>query len=580
MKSEDNGKRRNGVGCPPRQRLEDYVLGRLSEAATRPLVDHVAECLECQAALESLDGASDPLLAAMRQTTAEGSSREDRELERLVAKAEPNGWASPQPAEQAEKAGLSDILGQLIDGKEVFLGQYQLRRKLGGGGMGIVFEALDAEQNRAVAVKMLAPHRIRAAGALARFGREIEVLSNLNHPNIVQAHDAGKETGQLFLVMELIDGMDFSRLVRRGGPISIPDACEVIRQAAIGLQHAHDHGLVHRDVKPSNLMVTADGTIKVLDLGLARLHGQGSSDTENRRPDGTFASLGHGSGSTATGQVIGTFAYMAPEQKNSSRDADARADVYSLGCTLYFLLTGKHPITYAFHEGFLVYRAGIRPPSMAEGIRDLCGDLPPGLVSLLNWMTTEDPEERLSTAARVASALKYFATGSDLAGLLARRRRATRRRRHRYLDILGVDRYASPSEIHEAYLELARRYHPDHNPGDPKAERKFKKIQSAYEHFDPRRRERKGAYHTVASAFLTVQIGSRHAGPSDEGFVAPLVGLATVAWLVLCGAALLLGGAGEVNEMSLGGVVSGCVCSATLLYLIFVVMVFVTRPGE
>lgn len=593
MGSEGSHQSRSGVGCPPRQHLEDYILGKLPEAAIQPLVDHVAGCPKCQEALGSLDGVSDQLIAAMRRTPAEGSSGEGRELERLVARAKPPYWASLQETEQARKPGPSDLLGELIDGKEVFLGQYQLRRKLGAGGMGIVFEGLDTEHKRVVAVKMLAPHRIHRAEALARFGREIEVLSNLNHPNIVQAHDAGKQSGQLFLVMELIDGMDFSRLVRHGGRLSIRNACEVIRQAAVGLQHAHDHGLVHRDVKPSNLMVTTDGTVKVLDLGLARLQWDGAAYTEKERPEKAFVDLGLQGLSTATGQAVGTFDYMAPEQKNSSRDADARADVYSLGCTLYFLLTGKHPITYRYHEWFLVHKEGIHPPSMADVIRNLRGDLPRELVSLLHRMTAEDPSERLSTAAEVAEALKRFTKGSNLAGILARRRRASRTPAQRYLDILGVDRYASPSEIQEAYLTLVRRYHPDHNPGDPQAERKFKKIQKAFEHFDPRTRNKKGAFHTALSAFLTVRVGSRHRGPSDEGLVGPLVAMATIIWLVFCGAFLLLAvsidvGASsgpttglEAAEMDAEGLVCGFfTCFATLVYLIFVVAVLANRPDE
>ena len=155
----------------------------------------------------------------------------------------------------------------------------------------------------------------------------MKAVGKLSHVNIVGAHDAGEIDGTHFLVMEYVDGLDLSNIARRLGQLPIPDACELVRQAATGLQHAYKHELVHRDIKPSNLMLTPEGQVKILDLGLALLDGTSGENNEL----------------TSTGQMMGTLDYMAPEQGMDSHTVDIRADVYSLGATLYKLLTGTAP---------------------------------------------------------------------------------------------------------------------------------------------------------------------------------------------------------------------------------------------
>ena len=156
----------------------------------------------------------------------------------------------------------------------------------------------------------------------------MKAVGKLVHPNIVHAYDAGEEAGIHFLVMEYVDGVDVTRIQKRCGQLAVADACEIVRQAAIGLQHAHENRMVHRDIKPSNLLATKDGVVKVLDLGLALLHEGDAAAARDL---------------TNTGQVMGTLDYMAPEQADDTHAVDIRADIYSLGCTLYSLLAGQPP---------------------------------------------------------------------------------------------------------------------------------------------------------------------------------------------------------------------------------------------
>jgi hypothetical protein len=235
---------------------------------------------------------------------------------------------------------------------------------------------------------------------VARFQREMEAIGRLNHPHIVRATDAGEVDGTHFLVMDFIDGQTLGQLVQAGGPLPVAEACELVRQAALGLQHVHQHGLVHRDVKPSNLLLGADGQVKVLDLGLALL----------KEEDAGAAEL------TATGQVMGTFDYMAPEQFGDTHAVDIRADVYSLGCTLYFLLTGKAPFSGpAYANRLQKMRAHAEAP--APPLRERRGDVPAGLAAVLARMLAKEPGDRFATPAEVAAALAPFTAGCTLARL-------------------------------------------------------------------------------------------------------------------------------------------------------------------
>ncbi len=282
------------------------------------------------------------------------------------------------------------------------LGDYRLQEKLGEGGMGAVYKAVQTKLDKVVALKILAKGRIEDQEAIARFEREMKAVGRLDHPNIVQAHDAREIEGTSVLVMEYVDGMDLNELIRRTGPLPVADACELILQAAVGLQYAHEHGLVHRDVKPSNLMITRRGQIKLLDLGLARFQVGG-------QPAGREV--------TVTGQAVGTPDYMAPEQIADTHTVDIRADIYALGCTLYKLLAGRPPFGGAEYKTAFDKQKGHvdHTPPPIERLR---ADSPDELIAVIDRMLVKDPEERFATPGEVAAALEPFAAGCDLPGLL------------------------------------------------------------------------------------------------------------------------------------------------------------------
>ncbi len=214
----------------------------------------------------------------------------------------------------------------------LLIGNYLILDKLGQGGMGVVFKARHRRLGRVVALKILPPSFARDKTAVDRFKREVEAAGRLKHPNVVAALDADEDRGVHFLVMEYVEGSDLDDVVRHRGQLPLGQAVDFVIQAARGLEAAHSQGIVHRDIKPSNLMLDGAGTVRVLDLGLARI-----VDASN--PFGQAA----GARLTQSGTYMGTVDYMAPEQAEDSRKADHRADIYSLGCTLYFLLTGREP---------------------------------------------------------------------------------------------------------------------------------------------------------------------------------------------------------------------------------------------
>lgn len=372
--------------CPSRDALSGFVLGNLSPQSIEAIGQHIDTCVICQKALDTLDALEDSVVADLKEPVRPCPA--DPQLEEQIRRAEEISqvvWQRPK----------ADELEESLPAR---LGQYEILEKIGRGGMGTVYKAMHTRLKRLVALKLLPGDRTQTPEAVARFQREMEAVGRLDHPHLVRAHDAGEAEGQHYLAMEFVDGINVARLIRQGGRLPVANACEVIRQAALGLQHAHEHGLVHRDVKPSNLMLTEDGQIKVLDLGLARL-------TEEVRPDQEDA--------TATGQVFGTGDFIAPEQGQDPRQADSRSDIYSLGCTLYFLLAGHAPFSGPEWNTFMkkVMAHAHTPIAPITSIR---GDIPEPVATILARMTAKSPGERFQSAGEVARSLEAYAAGNNL----------------------------------------------------------------------------------------------------------------------------------------------------------------------
>src|SRR5262245_38593390 len=273
------------------------------------------------------------------------------------------------------------------------LGRYQLLAKLGEGAMGHVYLAHDQRLDRRVAIKVLPEGSVNDPGAVARFQREAKALAQLAHPGIIQAHDSEEADGRHFLVMEYVEGKSLAQLLKEKGRLAPAVAADYAHQAALALEHAHERGLIHRDVKPSNLLLSSNGRVKVLDLGLARFLQDQVTDPARTRE----------------GAGMGTPDYAAPEQFRDAHTADARADIYALGCTLFHLLTGQVPFPgSSFSEKYEAHAHKEPPP-----VEELCPDVPGGLALVVQKMLAKRPAGRFQTAAEVAEALAPFVAGSS-----------------------------------------------------------------------------------------------------------------------------------------------------------------------
>ncbi len=362
------------ISHPTSDQLAAFDHGQLSATEWEHVERHVTECHTCCRQLETVP---DDILTALLKSSTKYSCT--------------NGVPSD------DVTHLRDLPAGLIGHP-----RYRILGMVGSGGMGTVFKAEHRLMERLVALKVLHRGLTNRPTAIDRFRQEVKAAARLSHPNIVVAFDADEAGGDHFLIMEFVEGESLDRLVASRGHLPVEQACELVRQAATGLQYAFEQGMVHRDLKPANLLLTPGGQVKILDFGLARFAAQTAGDSTD----------------TPIGAIVGTPDYVAPEQALQGRDADIRADIYSLGCTLYHLLTGRPP----FADGSILQKLMAHQDAMPRPVSAVRDDMPPGLVAVLDRMLAKDPAKRFQIPAEVVRALDPFTHGAPAPTVRARRR--------------------------------------------------------------------------------------------------------------------------------------------------------------
>lgn len=338
-----------------------------------------------------------PVLKRLVESQVVGS----HEMEQAFARVESSVWQGSQESalEILAKAGelTAFQVSRILDGKldELILGNYIVLSKLGSGGMGSVFKARHKRMKRVVALKMLNKEMLENSAGLQRFQREVESIARLSHPGVVGAFDADEGPLGFYLVMEFVEGDDLLNLVTKGGPFKVPRAVEVMIQAAKAMAYVHAQGMVHRDIKPANFLVDGAGRVKVADLGLVRLETGGSSS----------AGTDDSEGITQACTIAGTLEYMAPEQAMDTKSADARADIYSLGCTLWYLLTGK--VVYPADTQMKKVLAHQNEP--IPSLKKARPDTPPILDAVFKKMVAKSTVDRYQTMDEVTADLEKVA---------------------------------------------------------------------------------------------------------------------------------------------------------------------------
>ena len=355
---------------PNRNQLESFIHGRLEDHERMRIEAHIADCDSCCETLRSIP--HDSLIAGLQQS----DTRDQLSETKLFV-----------DGDTGKTVHAPNIPKELLDHS-----RYRIVEQLGAGGMGVVFRAEHRLMERQVALKVVNARLLASETAVERFRMEVRAAAKLSHRNIVAAHDAEQEGDLHFLVMEFIEGTDLAGLIGRRGKLSVLHACNYTMQAALGLQHALEQGMVHRDIKPHNLMRTPKGTIKILDFGLARFASQQRTEDEE-------------SGLTDEGVTLGTPDYIAPEQARDAKRADIRADIYSLGCTLYFLLSGQPP----FPNGTAMEKVLAHIERDPEPIEKIRTDVSVDVIDIVKRMMSKDPAQRYQTPVEVADALKPFA---------------------------------------------------------------------------------------------------------------------------------------------------------------------------
>ena len=391
--------------CVSPDELKQYLSGWCDDAQAERIEIHLATCNLCEQALKELDIKPDTLLQSLQSTAVEKAFTKDDVASSLAAE-QPVDAALAKARRLMDapvESSAADKLRAVWQPANRELGVYELLRPLGRGGMGAVYLANHRQLQKQVAIKLLPVLSAEDSDVRARFQREIRVVGKLKHPSIVAATDAGEIDGTQFLVMEYVPGLDLSRLARLLGKLPVADASELMRQVALGLSSAHAEGVVHRDVKPSNLMLDETGRIRILDFGLAQLSVWDEASVDL----------------TTVGQLMGTLDYMAPEQAEFGGNVDYRADLYALGATLFRLLCGRPPLAAAPNQSPLE-KLRMLANHQSPKLDTLCPEAPAALVALVGSLLSRNPQDRPASAAHVAEQLAAFTVSADLVGLLKR----------------------------------------------------------------------------------------------------------------------------------------------------------------
>jgi serine/threonine protein kinase len=359
-------------GHPTRHVLSSFGLGKLDGRLAATVQQHLERCLDCQKQIAEMS--ADSFLGCVRDAQNKDRTCISARLKSLA------GESAPEPPQ------AHTLPPSLADHED-----YEVIRELGRGGMGVVYLVENKLMGRKEVLKVVGAHLINRPGVADRFLREIRSAARLHHTNIVTAYTALRFGESLALAMEYVNGFDLSQLVKAKGPLSVPQACNFVYQAAQGLQHALEHGMVHRDIKPSNLMLARVGkkpVVKVLDFGLAKVTSEGQGD----------------SGLTREGQMLGTPDFIAPEQIRDAQSADIRADVYSLGCTLYYLLAGRPP--FVGDHVWDIYQAHYSMD--ANPLNLVRPEVPAELAAITAKMMAKELHRRFQEPTDVAQALSPF----------------------------------------------------------------------------------------------------------------------------------------------------------------------------
>jgi serine/threonine protein kinase/pimeloyl-ACP methyl ester carboxylesterase len=359
---------------PTPQELAAFGLGKLPQQAAAAIATHLELCSKCRQAVA--DVTPDSFLDKVRAAGPAGSSFPP-------SLAEPGNAPKSGERPAVPVAPCPNVPPELARHPK-----YLVWRELGRGGMGVVYQARHKEMDRQVVIKVINRSLLDRPDTLDRFRREIRAAAQLSHPNIVTAYDAEQAGDLHMLVMEFVPGHTLAEVLKKKGPLPVPFACNFARQVALGLQHAHECGLVHRDIKPQNLMLTPKGQVKILDFGLAKVLREGVT----------------GAGLTAHNIYMGTPEYCAPEQATDARTADIRADLYSLGCTLYFLLSGHPP----FQENTFITTILAHLQQQPRPLPELRPEVPVELWQVVARLLAKEPAQRDQKPIEVAQALASF----------------------------------------------------------------------------------------------------------------------------------------------------------------------------